>query len=64
MKLVEKQVDDILIKLRNHANEELELARKMNDYQTGYWHGYVDAINDILIRKAQGENAKYYFTEI
>ena len=55
---------DLLLRLldtRNAAIKKYESYKKQDDFLSGYWHGYFNAINDILETTLTEEELKEYY---
>lgn len=48
MGLVEEEMKEIVSKIRESKVAEYERAVEQNSFIQGYWHGYFNAMNDIL----------------
>jgi phosphoenolpyruvate carboxylase len=48
MGIVEEEMKQIVSKIREAKAEEYQRAEEQNRFIQGYWHGYFNALNDIL----------------
>ena len=46
--MLEIELIEIISKIREEKQKELEIETERNNFIRGYWHGYFNALNDIL----------------
>lgn len=46
--MIEEEMKQVVSKIRESKQKEYEVAEEQNRFIQGYWHGYFNALNDIL----------------
>jgi len=48
MGIIEEEMKEIVSKIRESKAKEYEISVEQSSFIKGYWHGYFNALNDIL----------------
>lgn len=48
MGIIEEEMKEIVSKIRESKAKEYEISAEQSSFIQGYWHGYFNALNDIL----------------